>query len=349
MKNLKNLGTFMLLMIISITMSAATGLNPIIVGGGLYTASLLPKPQGALLTSIDPEIWKPWIVEQLFANNQFLDYAQNADDMVLNGKVVHIPNAGSGSSVVKNRTELPAAVTRRTDIDVTYALDEYTSDPRLIENAAQILSYNKMTSAMGQDMNILKQYAAEGLLYSWAPDSSNIIPTSGDAVKTHLSGTTGNRKKIQLEDLEEAQARMDEWDVPADGRVALFSARMFKQLVAQLSTSDYKDFSRAYDPAKGIVGELFGFKLLKRSKVLRATSGNTFRDPASSTVAATDIDVVMCWHRDMVERALGTVTIFERTKDPLYYGDVYSLLVRFGGRKVRADNKGVLSINQVNI
>ena len=349
MKNLKKLGSFMLLMIISITMSAATGINPLIIGGGLYTASFLPKPQGALLMALDPEIWKPWIIEQLFADNQFLAYAQNADDYVLNGKVVHIPNAGTGSAVVKNRSTLPATVQRRTDIDVTYALDEYTTDPRLIENAAKILSYNKMASAMGQDMNILKQYAAEGLLYSWVPASSNIIATSGAATPTHLSGTTGNRKKIKLEDLEEAQARMDEQNIPADGRVSLFSARMFKQLVAQLSTSDYKDFSRTYDPAKGIVGELFGFKLLKRSKVLRATTGNTFRDPASSTVAATDIDVVMCWHKDAVERALGTITIFERMKDPLYYGDVYSLLVRFGGRKVRADNKGVLSINQVNV
>jgi hypothetical protein len=349
MKTLKKLGGFLLLMIISISMSAATGLNPLLIGGGIYTASFLPKPQGALYMALDPEIWKPWIVEQLFMNNDFLNYARNADDMVLNGKVVHIPNAGTGSAVAKNRSQLPATVVRRTDIDVTYALDEYTSDPRLIENAASILSYNKMVSAMGQDMNILKEYVASGLLYSWIPDASHVISTTGAATPTHLSGTTGNRKKLQLEDLEEAMAVMDDEDIPLDGRYALLSGRMHKQLVAQLSTSDYKDFSRTYDPAKGIVGELFGFKLMKRSKVLRATTGGTFRDPASATVAATDVDNVMCWHKDFVERAMGTVTIFERLKDPLYYGDVYSMLIRMGGRKIREDNKGVIAIQQVNV
>ncbi len=351
MKTIKNVSGLIFLMIITMTITTLTGWMPAVVGGGLYAASMLPKPQGSLFMALDVEIWKPWIVEQLFANNDFINYAQNADDFVLNGKVVHIPNAGAASGAKKNRLQLPATVTRRKDVDVTYSLDEYTTNPRLIENADKILSYDKMNSAMGQDMRYIKELVAEGLLYNWRPETANIIDTTGASTATHLSGTTGNRKKFQLANLEEAMAVMDDWNIPSGDRYALMSSRMHQQFVSQLSTSDYKDFSKVYDPVKGIVGELFGFKIIKRSSVLRASSAKAFRDPDPdvTTAAVTDVDVVMCWHMDAVERALGTTTLFEKLGDPLYYGDIYSLLLRCGGRKVREDGKGVISINQVNV
>ena len=73
--------------------------------------------------AIQKEIWMAAIVEGLFASNSFLSKAFNADEYVNNGKIVHIPNAGAASGTKKNRTELPAKVTKRTDIDVTFPLN----------------------------------------------------------------------------------------------------------------------------------------------------------------------------------------------------------------------------------
>jgi len=280
-----------------------------------------------------------------------LNFAKNADEHVLQGKVVHIPNAGAPSAVVRNRTKLPAQITKRTDVDVTYALDEFTSDPRLIEDAASILSYNKMESAMGEDMRYLKQVVAEWMLYHWRFHTSDdfIIRTSGSAVATHLSGATGNRKKFMLADLSEAKARMDDWDLTDEGRYAIMSSRMHDQLVSELSTSDYKDFSRAYDPVKGVIGKLYGFNFITRSSVMRATNAATPvpKSPDANT-ATTDNDVVKCWHQDTVERAIGEVKLFEDKGNPQYYGDLFSMLMRAGGRKVREDNKGVIGIVQAS-
>jgi hypothetical protein len=47
-----------------------------------------------------------------------------------------------------------------------------------------------------------------------------------------------------------------------------------------------------------------------------------------------------------VERAIGTVNFFERIADPTYYGDIYSYLLRAGGRIRRNDSKGVAVIVQ---
>lgn len=102
--------------------------------------------------AIQKEIWMAAIVEGLFASNSFLSKAFNADEYVNNGKIVHIPNAGAASGTKKNRTSLPATVTKRTDIDVTFPLDEYTTDPVLIPNADTVeLSYDKRESVLRQD------------------------------------------------------------------------------------------------------------------------------------------------------------------------------------------------------
>jgi hypothetical protein len=310
---------------------------------------LVPKPAGALNAGINVEVWHNFIVDNLFRNNAFLENSIDVSDYVLNGAVVHIPNAGQPSNVVRNRQNLPAKVTRRKDIDVVYALDEFTTDPVAILRADEMeLSYNKMENVMAADMAKLRQEVAQWMLYNWRFEGSgNIIPTTGSNVATHLAGANGNRKALKLDNLAEAQARMDEQDLPEEERYAMFDARMYQQLIAGLSSGDYKDFSRYYDAAKGVVGELFGFKIMKRSYVLRTDNSNVVKLP-DATVATTDQAAVLCWQKTAVERALGSVEAFERQKDPTFYGDIYSFLLRAGGRKRRADNLGVIGIVQAN-
>src|SRR5437762_13652278 len=90
--------------------------------------------------AIQKEIWTNHIQANLFKDNGFLNYAFNADQYVLEGKVVHIPNAGATANVVKNRTTLPATVIQRADIDITYSTDEFTTDHILIPNADTVES-----------------------------------------------------------------------------------------------------------------------------------------------------------------------------------------------------------------
>ena len=67
--------------------------------------------------------------------------------------------------------------------------------------------------------------------------------------------------------------------------------------------------------------------------------------PGASTTTA-DNGVAFAWQKNTVERALGRVDFFENLGDPTYYGDIYSALVRMGGRKRRNDQKGVVAIIQ---
>lgn len=323
------------------------------VGAGTFTvitfAGFQAKPSGAALATVDVELWANWIREKLFANNSFLNFARNADSYVLAGKVVYIPQAGTPSNAERNRSSLPATVSKRADTIISYALDEFTTDPRLIPNADKILSYDKMNSAMGQDMAYLRDLVARFMIYHWRPTASAdyIIPTAGAAVDAHLPSATGHRKKLTLAEIEEAAARMDEKDIPDDGnRYMMMDARMYQQFVSLLSTTEYRDFSKAYDAAKRVVGEWAGFQVLKRSKALIMDSDElTAKDPEAEA-ETTDCAGILLWHSDFVERALGDITLFQDQGNPLYYGDIYSLLINAGGRKNDADGDGVLAIVQ---
>lgn len=301
--------------------------------------------------AIQKELWTDYIMGNLFKNNEFLNYAFNADQHVLAGKVVHIPQAGAKPGVKKNRTELPAAVTRRTDVDVTYAIDEYTLNPTLIPNADTIeLSYDKMDSVMTENMETLQEFTAEGMLYNWrVEDAAYILRTTGPAVAATASGATGNRKKLLKEDLKRAQALMNKLNISRQDRYALIPSDLYSQLLDDADLMK-RDNSKELDLPNGVVMRLYGFNLMERSKVLIYTNAATpvakDPDPDVFVEAATDNDAILCWQKNCVERALGTVDFFEDLGNPLYYGDIYSGLVRMGGRKRRQDAKGVVAIVQ---
>lgn len=282
----------------------------------------------------------------LFADNQFLQKAFNADEYVLAGKVVHIPNAGAPTGAVINRSALPAAVTQRTDLDVTYAMDEITTNPVLIPNIDTIqLSYDKVSSVIYQDMSALIQLAADWMLYRWAPaGAANIIRTSGAARPGEATGATGNRAKFTKADLMKAQKAMNKANLPKMGRVALLPSEFIADLMEDPDLLK-RDTSAELDLKNGIVLRLYGFEIMERSLVLTYTNAATpvVKSPGAAG-AATDNAAGLFFHPTSVERALGTIDTFERLNDPTYYGDIYSFLIMSGGRIRRADALGVIAV-----
>ncbi len=351
MKKVQALVTLALITVLSIITHNIYGFSVLAIFGVLLFFGLMKKPAGAAFEGgIDVELWHNWIKEKFWADNSFLNYARNADEYVIAGKVVHIPQAGDASDVEVNRTQLPAAVVHRTDTDILYALDEFTSNPRLLTDADTILSYNKMDSCLGQDRRKLSDLVAREMAYRWAPTASMdyIINTTGGNIAAHLPSATGNRKLLELKNIDEAVARLNDIDAPLEGRYALISSRMHAQLVGLFAATQYKDFSAYLDPKLGIVGMYNTIRFVMRSKVL------TYMDDAipvvkatdAAAVAATDCDGILIWQMDAVERAIGDMKIFEKLKDPQYFGDIYSLLIRAGGRKVDKDGDGVIAIVQ---
>lgn len=300
--------------------------------------------------AIQKEIWLQTIVEQFFASDSFVIKSYNADAFVNQGRTVHIPNAGRPSGVEKNRNTFPAQVSVRTDTDLKFDLDEFTTNPIRIPYADMVeLSYDKRNSVLRQDKSALMNKASESILYNWLPSSTaQIIETSGKSVTSHLPSTTGNRKAFTKAEVQKVMVKFNEQNVPQTGRYLLLDAQMYAQLLEDLSTQEAMAFHSVADVKNGILGKLYGFDILMRSRVGVYTSAGVKKD-FSAVAAADDVACALAWHEDSVCRALGEVQIFDNLSDPTYYGDIYSFLVRCGGRAMREDAAGLLAIKQVKV
>ena len=296
--------------------------------------------------AIQRELWQNTIVEGLFADNSFMSKAVNDDMYVNQGKKVHIPNAGAPSGVQVNRTTVPATASTRTDVDVEYTLDELTTDPIYIPHAETVeLSYSKRNSVISQDRAALIEAAAEQLLYDWAPASTSFVRTSGAATAAYTASATGNRKALVKADVLGLMTKFNADNIPQAERYLLLDANMYAQLMDDLTEGDQRAFFASADAQRGILGQLFSFNVMLRSRVLRYVTAGTL-SKWSTSGAATDNAAGLAWQRDSLSRALGEVKMFDSTDDPLYYGDIYSFLVRVGGAIRRNDKKGVYALVQ---
>lgn len=330
------------------------GLLSFALGGGVLVAFLFAfvmsfvsgAPSGALGMGLQKEIWMSTIVEGLFADNSFLSKAFNADEFVVQGKTVHIPNSGAASSATKNRVVFPAVAAKRTDNDLTFDLDEITTTPIHIPNAETIeLSYNKRESAIRTDRASIIEVASESILYSWLPLIANSIGTSGAAVLGHTPAAAGNRKAFVKADVLALMTKFNNANVPQDGRYLLCDAVMYSQLIDSLTANEAQAFHSTVDVKNGVLGQLYSFNVMMRSRVgVYATAGT--KKEWSAAAVATDNAASIAFHTNSVCRALGQVEMFGSESDPLYYGDIYSFLVRCGGRIMRNDVAGLCAVVQ---
>jgi hypothetical protein len=295
--------------------------------------------------AVQTEIWVRYIMNRLWKDNAFLANTFNDDQYVLGGKIVHIPQPGSKPTIVKNRSSFPGTAVLRADTDITYTLDAYTSDPTQITAAdMQEITYDKIGSVFGDHAGQLVETVADDMIIKWLTGLAINVNTSGGASAGGLiTGQTGTRKVMLAKDLKSAQKTMNLQNVPKTDRYALIESNMLDQLTDDLTQTQYRDFSRSFNETDGIVGKLYGFTILDRSAVAVASAAGAI-NPLGAAVQTDDNVVSFCWQKDAIARALGERKFFERKDDPLYYGDIYSALLRMGGRRRRSDDFGIIKI-----
>lgn len=319
----------------------------LIIGSISVLASFIPKHQGTL-QAVTVEIWQDWIAANVFKTSDFISRAQNADQYVYGGSVVHIPQAGAKPRVVKNRTQFPAVSVYRGDTDVTYALDIYTTDPTVIPQAEKYeISYDKMASVFGDHLEGIREQLADELLYKWRPESAAaFVPTGGAAASATAPGATGNRKIVTVKDIRKLQTALNKQKASKTNRNLLLPSEMLGQLQDDPELK-LRDVAKELDMRSGVIASLYGFDILERTETLIADmSGSPVVKAIGAVAAVTDSEVALAWTNDAVERAVGTIEFFDNERDAFYYGDVYDALVKAGGRKRRTDGVGIVGLYQ---
>ena len=294
--------------------------------------------------ALNISIWQSTLVENFYPDDSFATKSVD-DSAYVKAHQVIIPGAGKPSNVKRNRTVKPATVNTRTDNALEYVIDELTTDPIYIPDIDTVeLSYDKRSSIISNDRTQLQTEAHELLLECWGAGvpATNVLLTTGTVERAaHTSETaTGKRKRITKDDLLAIMTRMDADNVPEGGRYVLLDAYMYADLLSDLTESDKWMLQNSANAQKGIVGNLWGLNIMKRSKVLRVKNDKTLL-PWSEEAVAGELAAALAWHDQSVSRALGEVKMFDSTNNPLYYGDIYSFLLRTGGSVRRYDKKGI--------
>lgn len=336
------------------------------VPAGVVTGTLLTvmKTEAkAFYEGLQVEIWSDTIQEKLREDNSFLNHVSDVSDAnIINGKIVHLPQAGAPSNVVKNRATLPAAVKQRADSQVLYVIDEYTTDPIHIKHADTLeLSYDKRRSVLDQDIANLSDQVAEGMLTNFIVSpvgdnkslpATNILQTeSTETVAPSLDGATGVRKKYSITDLQRMRVlfkrQMKAW---SEGNMyALLTEEAVTQMFPANDpvTATYMQATSEAERREGVILKVQGWKILTRGTVYQMGADKSFK-AFGAVATATDTEGCLFWNKGMLEKAIGTTEAFERIGDPTWYGDIYSFLVRMGGRAKRKGYEGVGVLMQAN-
>jgi len=321
-----------------------------------------PINPGAI-SAIPVEIFLSYIIEKLRRTNPHLQHATDESSLVLGGSVVHIPQAGASPNVQKNRKTFPATAVRRGDTFVTYALDVYSTDPTHVTwHERNEISYDLTDSVLNDHVATLAETVGDNMIFNWVrglkydnntnayvPDTiptSAIIRTSGVATDVNPEdGQTGQRLGFSYKDLQKAQAMMNKASVPKEDRYAMIESYQLQQFIDSLSSNQMAAYQKSADLKKGVVGEFAGFKVMERSSVLAFAADGTLHVPDEALDANSNI-ASLCWQKGSVAKAHGDMKPFQNVDDPQYYGDIFSALVKIGGRCRRQDWKGIVAIVQ---
>lgn len=279
--------------------------------------------------------------KNLFPANEF--YKQSKLDSV-NGGTVEVPQSGARPTVEINST-VPLTPEARVDDVLSYAVDKFNTPPIYIEDANEaVLNYSKRMDIMGDHIAMLNTTIAERIGTSWCPasGSSSLKTTGGTRPSSAAGGAAVNA--VTYNDILQLMTNFDSLDIPADGRFLLASANMYADLL-KLPEFISSDFINGAPVVNGVVGEILGFKVYKRSKAVRYN--NTFQKiEAGTSSSSTDRDAIIAWHKSFVRRAEGNAKTYGRFDDPEYLGSIINAMVRAGGSKGRNTGDGVAVLIQ---
>jgi len=180
------------------------------------------------------------------------------------------------------------------------------------------------------------------------PKSSILLTDSKTIVDVTVPGATGKRKAFSLVDLQKMRTHFVKQKAWTEGKMfALLTADAIAQMFPADSaiTATYMQATSEDERRAGIIYKVQGWQIMERSSVYVLGEDKTFK--AFGAVAdANDSDGCLFWNELMLEKAIGTTEAFEDIGNPVYYGDIYSFLVRCGGRARRKDYEGVAVLQQ---
>jgi len=333
------------------------------LGAGIFALGTVPQffsqtfmsLGGGLFMALQKEVWIADIKETLFDNDASWMAGFTDHSGYVSNKTVHVPQAGSPSAVEKNRATLPGTISQRTDAELTYNIDEFTTDPILVKDFDELqVSYSKRQSVLGQHIDAISDRCAEELLNNIAVTgdataSGRVFRTSGaaSAANNPHATATGTRKAMTKADIIKLSTAMDNDKVPKSGRYLLVPNIMLGNLFSEDELIRFDYMREQASLPQGFIAKVMGFTIISRSfVVMYDDQAAAAKKAVGAADATTDCLGALAWQSDCVGKAMGAIKVFADEDKAAYYGSVFSAMVPFGGSRLRSNSVGVWAMAQ---
>ena len=334
MRKRVNFGGLLFNVVIALLFSAMCGIAALpAVGASVMAGSAMSAMKGTpgmLMAGVQKEIWTDILLEGFYPNTSFLNEARDLSSLV-DYNTINLAEVGANPSVLIDNSSYPIAVSPRTDALKTLALKTLDTTSTVVRNVEQMeSSYDKMSSVIYGHKMELQRTAGKLAAWNYAPASdatyTPVIAASG--------ALTNGYKKILFEDILTLRKKFDLLDIPADGRILVLNPNHEADLILQ----DLVLYKAAMQD-----GKLWGFKLYTTS-VTPIFNASTAAKCAFGAAAAPSTDTYssFAFQKDEVMKAMGTVEMFAKYKDPDNKGDVINFQMRFVALPLRTKAIGAI-------
>ena len=299
-------------------------------------------------TSVNKEIWIPAIEDNFYTEWERVKTIAKDDSIYVDAKQVHIPNAGSVGTLLKNNSSYPVSAEERTDTINTYDVDSYQMPPiRIGRFDSKDLTYDKTLSVVKDQTGNIGERIKYDAYVNWyiGKESGKHVETSGTGTSTSSApGSSATVKDITIADVIEAKGILDKQKIPQTGRILLLPVDMFHQLHAELISDGNTIFMTESDGFSVLDKPFAGFKVVMDTEVVNTTSTGTARAYGHSG-ASGDLQAGLAYHKDQVSVAKKDIFV-EFAKGPGMYGETVEAESWAGSKYRREDKKGIVPILQ---
>ena len=292
------------------------------------------------------------LARNLFANNSFLTRSLNWNQYA-KGRNVNFNQSGAKPSVIINRNSTPLTPARRVDILRTYELDEYQSNPNIIDwTDEMVINYAKRQDVLRSHVAQVENDIALRVLFNWVSNAKKIVRTTGTARLAATPGATGNRASVSYKDWVNCYAELVGQDVTGEVN-ALIPAGLLPDVLSidQLiepavlrARGNAPDFMLGFD----FLGQILGVNVFTRSAGIIFNNAGTpvAQSPKVDdsfnyrTAAAADNQSILFWGSSNVTTSISPDSLVNIV--PFHGGNEFSLTTIAGGNRYYEDGTGLV-------
>jgi hypothetical protein len=333
MKKRFNLGNLLFNMMVAL-FAVTLGMNPLLaVGGAIAGGTALSYMPGdsVLRAGVLKELWTDIIMEGFYPKDGFISEGRDMSALV-EYNTLNLAEAGANPDVLIDNTSYPIDAAVRTDVPKTLTLKTLDTESTIVRNVEEMeTAYDKMASVVYGHKMALRKAAAKLAAWNWSPASN--------AAFTPVIGTTGAEDaagdylKMSFADILEMRKKFDMLDIPDDGRVLVLNPEHESHLILE-DMELYK--------AVMSTNNMFGFKIYRTSVTPSYITATGVKAAYGVTHGATHSLSSFAFHKDEVMKAIGSLEMFAKYKDPDQKGDVLNFQMRFVALPMRAKAIGAI-------